>query len=99
MTEFLASYSGIFDLNSFVFVVVGLAALALTASFSKTSLTIAVDLAYPVGLLGTFIGLIGILQNMSDPEALGPAFANFFADSSLCFCDSWPCFRPVSRGV
>ena len=75
MTEFLASYSGIFDLNSFVFVVVGLAALALTASFSKTSLTIAVDLAYPVGLLGTFIGLIGILQNMSDPEALGPAFA------------------------
>ena len=44
MTEFLAGYSGILDAASLVFVVVSLAGFALTASFSRASLTIVVDL-------------------------------------------------------
>jgi len=78
MTEFLAGYSGILDAASFVIVVGGLAGFALTASFSRASVTIVVDLAYPVGLLGTLIGLVSMLQNMSDPKAIGPAMAISF---------------------
>ena len=78
MTEFLTGYSGILDAASLVFVVVSLAGFALTASFSRASLTIVVDLAYPVGLLGTLLGLVGMLQNMSDPKAIGPAMAISF---------------------
>ena len=75
MTDFLAGYSGILDAASFVIVVGGLAGFALTASFSRASLTIVVDLAYPVGLLGCTIGWIGMLQNMSDPKAMAPIMA------------------------
>jgi len=78
MTEFLTGYSGILDAASLVFVVVSLAGFALTASFSRASLTIVVDLAYPVGLLGTLLGWVGMLQNMSDPKAIGPAMAISF---------------------
>ncbi len=78
MTGFLTGYSGILDAASLVFVVVSLAGFALTASFSRASLTIVVDLAYPVGLLGTLLGLVGMLQNMSDPKAIGPAMAISF---------------------
>ena len=78
MTEFLAGYSGILDAASFVIVVGGLAGFALTASFSRASLTIVVDLAYPVGLLGCSIGWVGILQNMIDPKAIAPIMAISF---------------------
>jgi hypothetical protein len=78
MTEFLTGYSGILDAASLVFVVVSLAGFALTASFSRASHTIVVDLAYPVGLLGSLLGWVGMLQNMSDPKAIGPAMAISF---------------------
>ena len=79
MAEFLAGYSGLLDAISFVFVVVSLAGFALTASFSKASLTIVVDLAYPVGLLGSLLGWIIMLTNQSDPKAIGPAIAISFS--------------------
>jgi hypothetical protein len=75
VAEILTGYSGVVDLASLVFVVGSLASLALTASFSRASVTIVVDLAYPVGLLGTLIGLVSMLQNISDPKAIGPAMA------------------------
>ena len=78
MTGFLTGYSEIVDLASLYFVVGSLAGFALTASFSRASLTVVVDLAYPVGLLGTLIGLVSMLQNMSDPKAIGPAMAISF---------------------
>ncbi|MEC7368944.1 MAG: hypothetical protein VX709_06635 [Pseudomonadota bacterium] len=78
MTGFLTGYSEIVDLASLYFVVGSLAGFALTASFSRASRTIVVDLAYPVGLLGSLIGWVGILQNMSDPKAIGPAMAISF---------------------
>ena len=78
MAEFLAGYSGILDAASFVIVVGGLAGLALTASFSRASLTIVVDLAYPVGLTGSLIGWVTMLTNLSDPKAIGPALAISF---------------------
>ena len=78
MAEFLTGYSGIVDLASLVFVVGSLASLALTASFSRASVTIVVDLAYPVGLLGSLLGWVAMLQNISDPKAIGPAMAISF---------------------
>ena len=96
MAEFLAGYSGLLDAISFVFVVVSLAGFALTASFSKASLTIVVDLAYPVGLLGSLLGWIIMLTNQSDPKAIGARNSYFFPHSSLCGCDTWPRFRPIS---
>ena len=78
MAEFLAGYSGLLDAISFVFVVVSLAGFALTASFSKASLTLVADLAYPVGLLGSLLGWVIMLTNLSDPQAVGPALAISF---------------------
>ena len=34
-----------------------------------------VDIAPAMGMIGTLIGLVGMLQNMSDPKAIGPAMA------------------------
>ena len=33
------------------------------------------DIAPAMGMIGTLIGLVGMLQNMSDPNAIGPAMA------------------------
>ena len=33
------------------------------------------DIAPAMGMIGTLIGLVGMLQNMSDPKAIGPAMA------------------------
>lgn len=78
MAEFLAGYSGLLDASSFIFVLASLAGFALTASFSKASLTIVADLAYPVGLLGSLLGWVIMLTNLYDPQAVGPAFAISF---------------------
>jgi len=78
MAEFLAGYSGLIDASSFIFVLASLAGFALTSSFSKASLTIVADLAYPVGLLGSLLGWVIMLTNLSDPQAVGPALAISF---------------------
>ena len=78
MAEFLAGYSGLLDASSFIFVLASLAGFALTSSFSKASLTIVADLAYPVGLLGSLLGWVIMLTNLSDPQAVGPALAISF---------------------
>jgi chemotaxis protein MotA len=33
------------------------------------------DIAPAMGMIGTLIGLVGMLQNMSDPKSIGPAMA------------------------
>ena len=33
------------------------------------------DIEPPMGMIGTLCGLVGMLQNMSDPKAIGPAMA------------------------
>lgn len=33
------------------------------------------DIAPAMGMIGTLVGLVGMLQNMSDPKAIGPAMA------------------------
>ena len=33
------------------------------------------DIAPAMGMIGTLVGLVGMLQNMSDPKSIGPAMA------------------------
>ena len=33
------------------------------------------DIAPAMSMIGTLVGLVGMLQNMSDPKAIGPAMA------------------------
>ena len=72
---FLILLGNLWNLPSAVFVGLSLLGFAFTCSFRKHSLTLIADLAYPVGLLGLTIGLVGLLQNISDYEALPKALA------------------------
>ena len=72
---FLILLGNLWNLPSAVFVGLSLLGFAFTCSFRKHSLTLIADLAYPVGLLGLTIGLVGLLQNISNYEALPKALA------------------------
>ena len=67
---FMILLSNLWDLPSATFVGITLLALAYTYSFKKPGLILICDLAYPVGLIGLLIGLVGLLQNVSDLDAL-----------------------------
>ena len=58
------------DTASIAFVLVPLLAFGFAHSFSKSGWNLIADLAQPIGEVGTIIGMVGILQNVSDPEIL-----------------------------
>ena len=58
------------DVTSIAFVLVPLLAFGFAHSFSKSGWNLIADLAQPIGVVGTIIGMVGILQNVSDPEIL-----------------------------
>ena len=62
--------TNLWDLPSAIFVGIALLVLAYTYSFKKPGLILICDLAYPVGVIGLLIGLVGLLQNVSDLDAL-----------------------------
>ena len=72
---FLILLGNLWNLPSAVFVGLSLLGFAFTCSFRKHGLTLVADLAYPVGLLGLTIGLVGLLQNISDYEGVPMALA------------------------
>ncbi len=72
---FLILLGNLWNLPSAVFVGLSLLGFAFTCSFRKHGLTLVADLAYPVGLLGLIIGLVGLLQNISDYEGVPMALA------------------------
>lgn len=58
------------DIISIAFVLVPLIGFGFAHAFSKSGWTLIADLSQPIGVVGTIIGLVGILQNMSDPKLL-----------------------------
>ena len=72
---FLVLLNNLWDLPSAVFVSVSLVGIAFTCSTKEHGLELVADLAYPVALIGLLIGLVGILQNIADYQALPMALA------------------------
>ncbi len=56
---------------------------------------------YIVGILGTLVGLVGMLQNLSDPNAIGPSMAiailTFFYGIILSAMLPIPAYYSISR--
>jgi hypothetical protein len=65
----------LFDLPSLLVVVLGLLFAALSGRFTRASLTVMDAVVLPVGLVGTLIGLVQMLQQMDDPTKIGPAIS------------------------
>ena len=64
------------DLPSLLFVGSVLVAGAISESFNlKRSLSAARDLAVPMGLIGSLIGIVMMLANLEDPSLAGPALS------------------------
>jgi len=72
---FMILLSNLWDLPSAIFVGIPLLGFAYIYSFTESGLTLISDLAYPVGLIALLIGLVGLLQNISDLDALPIALA------------------------
>jgi flagellar motor component MotA len=67
--------SALFDLPSLLFVLGSAFAMLVAGRFSTYSIKIIDHSIMQVGVTGTLIGVVIILQNMSDPNAIGPAMA------------------------
>ena len=63
------------DLPSLLFVTIAVLAAFLAGRFTTYGIKITNQIVVQAGLTGTLIGLVVLLQNMSDPEQLGPALA------------------------
>jgi len=63
------------DLPSLQYIGFTLFIALLSAGFSKFYFKIANGVLIQAGLIATLIGLVGMLQNMSDPQKIGPAMA------------------------
>ena len=63
------------DLPSLQYIGLTLLAALLSAGFSKFYFKVANSIVMQAGLVATLIGIVGMLQNMSDPKQLGPAMA------------------------
>ena len=63
------------DFTSIVFTAVPILASFVAVGFKRQGILVVADIALQVAIIGMLIGSVGLLQNMSDPKALGPAFA------------------------
>ena len=63
------------DLTSIVFTAVPILASFVAVGFKKQGILVVADIALQVAIIGMLIGTVGLLQVMSDPKAVGPAFA------------------------
>ena len=63
------------DSTSIIFIFIPTMAAFVAVGFKRQGVFIAKGSIIQVAIVGMLIGYIGILQNMSDPEALGPALA------------------------
>ena len=65
----------LFDLPSLILVGSSLLFAALSGRFTRASLSVMDAVVLPVGLVGTVIGDVQMLQQMEDPTKIGPAFS------------------------
>ena len=73
--NFAAGFSAFVDLVSIVFIAVPAFAAFVAQGFKKQGIQVVRDISMQVAIVGMLIGLVGILQNVSDPQALGSAYA------------------------
>ena len=66
------------DVPSIQFIFGPIIAMAIAARFSKFVIKMVDQTTLQLGLLGTLIGCVGMLQNIDDPQAVGPAYAVCF---------------------
>ena len=66
------------DLISIAFIAIAILASFVAVGFKRQGILVVADVAIQVSIVGMLIGYVGILQNMSDPEALPLAFAIMF---------------------
>ena len=66
------------DLASIQFIFGPIVAMLIAARFSKFVIKMVDQITLQLGLLGTLIGGVGMMQNMDDPQAIGPAYAVCF---------------------
>ena len=66
------------DLASIQFIFGPIGAMLIAARFSKFVIKMIDQTTLQLGLLGTLIGGFGMLQNMDNPQAIGPAYAICF---------------------
>lgn len=66
------------DVPSIQFIFGPIIAMAIAARFSKFVIKMVDQTTLQLGLLGTLIGCVGMLRNMDDAQAIGPAFAVCF---------------------
>ena len=76
--NFAAGLSLFVDLTSMAFIAIPVFAAFVAQGFKIQGIQVVRDIAIQVAIVGMLIGLVGILQNMSDPQALGPAYAIMF---------------------
>jgi biopolymer transport protein ExbB/TolQ len=63
------------DLPSAIFVLAPVLFASMSARFTQYGIKLANEIIIQVGLIGTLIGLVVMLTNMSDPNAVGPAMS------------------------
>ena len=66
------------DLASIQFIFGPIGAMLIAARFSEYAIKMVDQITLQLGLLGTLIGCVGMLQVMDDPQAIGPAYAVCF---------------------
>ena len=73
--HFAAGLSAFVDAVSIAFIAIPAFAAFVAQGFKKQGIQVVRDISIQVAIVGMLIGFVGILQNMSDPQALGSAYA------------------------
>ena len=73
--NFTTGLNTLLDVTSIVFTAVPILASFVAVGFKRQGILVVADIALQVAIIGMLIGSVGLLQNMSDPKAVGPAFA------------------------
>ena len=73
--NFTTGLNTLLDSTSIVFTAVPILASFVAVGFKRQGILVVADIALQVAIIGMLIGSVGLLQNMSDPKAVGPAFA------------------------
>jgi len=73
--NFTTGLNTLLDVTSIVFTAVPILASFVAVGVKRQGILVVADIALQVAIIGMLIGSVGLLQNMSDPKAVGPAFA------------------------
>ena len=69
--NFTTGLNTLLDVTSIVFTAVPILASFVAVGFKRQGILVVADIALQVAIIGMLIGSVGLLQNMSDPKAVG----------------------------